>query len=295
ETEFQHLSLRSRRAATAIRQLSPFRKVIRLKLSLAIPVLLILSQRPAAAQSAEQCAAPDKRHFEKMNGPMFVDAKATAADVAAYERTKDEITERLHQFLMHSIFKELGHLRPDEAARDIPRWMDCVQSGIPQYRALKDSSNVPAAYVLPGTTPQIIVLYAIDRGYEAIPQLTYFLEAYSLKGSIWQLLASKTPHQFDAGWLNSYHVRGSTAEDYRLLLVGKHYGDTGARLHLQLLAFDGRAFKELWSEVKDRTWVVKVTSDVITLGTEAVDKNGHNAHDITKSFRIENEGLKALD
>jgi hypothetical protein len=243
------------------------------------------------ARSQDQCA-PDRDQFEKMNRPMFVGPKSTAADAANYEKTKDTTTEALHRFLIRSILSELRRVGPDRAEESLPGWISCVQSGIPQYARLNETPGVPAAYL--AGTARIMLVYEIDRGYEAIPQLTYFFEVYSLEGALWKLIASKTPHQFDAASLNVSKVAPAPPGDYCLLLTGKHYGDTGARLYLELLAFDGHTLRELWSEVKPRTWVVSVKTDTITLGSEEVDRNGHNAREVTKTFRVEKHGLKGI-
>lgn len=255
-------------------------------------LLLAFASRDARSQPG-QCTT-EKGQFTKMNQAMFVGPKSTNVDVASYEKNKDTATEALHKRLVRSILTELDRVGPGNASTDLPAWVNCVQSGIPQYAELEKGSNVPSAYVLSRTIPSIILIYVLDRGYEAIPQTTYFLEVYSADNGVWQLSHSETPHEFDAGSLTVHNMTSGRSGQHRFLLAGRHYGDTGARLYLELLGFDGRAFEKLWSEVRPRTWVVRVSQDDVVLGSEVVDKNGRNAHEVTTTFTVDKHGLQPV-
>lgn len=257
-------------------------------------LVLFLAFAPCDAKSQPPHCTTARDDFARMNQPMFVGPKSTTADVASYEKNKEAATEALHKFLVRSILTELARVGPDNAATDLPVWVECVQSGVPQYAALKEGSDVPSAYALSPTTPSIMVIYELDRGYEAIPQTTYFLEVYSLLQGAWQLSESETPHQFDAASLSAFKMTDGPAGQHRFLLAGRHYGDTGASLYLEMLGFDGRAFQELWSEVRPRTWVVRVSQEGVVLGSEVVDQNGHNAHEVTTTFTVEKHGLQPV-
>jgi hypothetical protein len=130
-------------------------------------LFLILGCCALVARSQQQCAA-DRDQFEKMNRPMFVGPDATTADVATYEKTKDTATEKLHQFLVQSILAELRRTGPQQAPAKLPKWIDCVQSGIPAYALGKTWSNIPVAHALSRPNVGVMVVYEIDRGYEAV-------------------------------------------------------------------------------------------------------------------------------
>jgi hypothetical protein len=227
-----------------------------------------------------------------MNRPILIGPKSAAADVAAYEKNKDSATEKLHEFLVRVILSELSRVETERTATTLTKWINCVQSGIPNYAAGKRPSDPPTAYFLPGVSPRLVLIYSIDRGYEAVSQFTYFFEVYSRDDGAWKLIASHTPHQFDGGSLNVSRMTGADTGEHWFLLTGKHYGDTGARLYLELLAFDGHVFRELWSEIKPKTWVVNVLQDHVVLGSEELDKDGRNAHEVTRAFNIEKRGLQ---
>lgn len=260
---------------------------------IALILTLTFSQAPALARAGDECT-PAKVTFESMNRPMFVGPKATPADVAAYEKTKHSTTEALHRFVIRSVLSELQRIPSRDTTTVIVNWVRCLQSGIPQYARAADWSNIPAAYSLPADVPRILLAYAIDRGYEAIPQTTYFLEVYSADNEVWQLSYSETPHEFDAGSLNVHNMTSGPSGQHRFLLAGRHFGDTGARLYLELLGFDGRAFEALWSEVRPRTWVVRISQEDVVLGSEVVDKNGRNAHEVTTTFTVDEHGLQPV-
>lgn len=262
-----------------------------MKYLIAITLTLTFGQAPAFARSGDECT-PAKLTFERMNRPMFIGPKATPADVAAYEKTKDSATEALHQFVIQSVSSELQRVPNRDVVTAIVNWIRCVQSGIPQYGRSADWSNLPVAYSLPGAVPRILLAYSIDRGYEAISQVTYFVEVYSFDNGTWRLVAGEAPHEFDASALNVSHVKATDSDKQWLLLTGRTYGDTQGRLHIELLSFNGRAFEELWSEVRPRTALVRVLTDAVVLTTEETDNNGHNAHEVTSTFRIEKHGLK---
>ncbi len=262
-----------------------------MKYAIALALLFTLNQSALLGQAQKPCSA-ERARFEQMNRGMFVDHTATAADVASYEKNKGSATEALHQFLVRSISSELERMskeKPNTSA--LANWIRCIQSGIPYYSKDNEFSNLPVAYSLAWDRSLVAVGYSIHRGYAATLQDTHFLEVYAPTNAGWEVLAGAAPHDFDAATLSINRMRPSARNEQWFLLTGRRYGDTGGRLFIALLDFDGQAFKELWSEVKTRTSVVRVLPDAIVLTSEEVDKSGH-AQELTKTFLIEESGLK---
>lgn len=266
-----------------------------MKAAPALFLLIGLTQMTSTAQSEEGCKA-ESAEYERLSDPIFVGAKASAAEVATYEKSKDAATQALHEFAVQSILSRLRTLgsTTEKPAAAVESWVRCLQSRIPQYAKLSEWTNAPLAFTLDRGPTRVAVVYGIDRGYEAIPQITYFIEIYESDGRTWRLLASETPHEFDASSLTVNRMTEPTLAEHWFLLTGRPFGDTAGRLHIQLLSFDRRGFTALWSEVKPKSVVVSVEQNQIVLNTEVVDRNGQNAQSVTSTFRVERSGLRVV-
>ncbi len=264
-----------------------------MKYTAALALLFTLNQSSALGQAEKPCSA-ERARFQQMNRGMFVDHTSTAADAASYEKNKDSATEALHQFLVWSISSELGRMNKEkpETAVLVNR-IRCIQSGIPYYSKDREFSNLPVAFSLAGNRPLVVVGYSIHRGYTATLQDTHFLEVYVRANADWEVLVAAAPHDFDAATLNISKVNSSAPNDQWFLLTGKRYGDTGGRLFIALLDFDGKALKELWSQVRPRTALVRVLPNGVVVTSEEPDKSGH-VREVTKTLLIDERGLKTF-
>ncbi len=262
-----------------------------MKYSAPLALLFMLNQSAALGQAEKPCLA-ERARFAQTNRGMFVDHTSTAADVALYEKNKDSATEAIHQFLVRSISSELKRLdkeKPETAP--LVNWIRCIQGGIPYYSKDKEFSNLPVAYSLGWNGSFVVVGYTIHRGYTATLQDTHYMEVYAPANAGWEVVAAAAPHDFDAATLNINRMKTSAPSDQWFLLTGRRYGDTGGRLFIALFDFDGKVLKELWSQARPRTALVRVLPNGVVLTIEQADKSRH-AREVTETLQIGEHGLK---
>jgi hypothetical protein len=63
---------------------------------------------------------------------------------------------------------------------------------------------------------------------------------------------------------------------------------------MELIAFDGAQLQRIWSEAKKITRIVRIGSDIIVLESQEVDKNGRNAREVARTYKIEKRGLTEI-
>ena len=89
-------------------------------------------------------------------------------------------------------------------------------------------------------------------------------------------------------------IKAGRAGESWFLLSGKVIGDTGSRLHLQVVGFDGKALQSVWEESGlRRTYLAGVFGDHIVLKGSGLDAKGREI-EFTERLDVVAEGLKRV-
>lgn len=169
----------------------------------------------------------------------------------------------------------------------------CLQQSLPQYRPNPDITNVPFAIAVGDGSPAIVVAYEIYRGGEGAPDTMPVFEAFISEWNKWHPIA-RTGQDLTGSTFFVSPLNAGRAGEHWFLLHGKRFGDSGSRLDLEVISFDGMRLKTVWARTGiSRTAIVEVANDHIVLIRESLNERGR-AQEFRDQYDVSVDGLKLV-
>lgn len=231
-----------------------------------------------------------RTEYAKLNRPLII---RDMADARAYSSSLEATaTEAVHKYIDEQILEQLNSDILFQPTNIISR-IQCIQSRVPEYLRLGELTNSPAAYPLGGEKAALAVTFEIYRGGAGTPNLIPFFEVFQKKQNVWVRLGSAGT-DFDTSTFFVHAIDAGRAKETWFLLSGRKIGDTGSRLHLDILSYDGSSLRSIWN-ISDlpRTEIGEVARDHIILTGDGTDSKGKYAV-FTERWDISPEGLKKV-
>lgn len=107
----------------------------------------------------------------------------------------------------------------------------------------------------------------------AIPDITAYIQFYSLESGRWSLQGEVGP-EFEGRAFSVASLHSPRAGEVWYLVWGRRIGDTAARLRVHLYSFDGRTVKKIWERDGLRGGAVRVSEDRIILDYDVPFEGG---------------------
>ncbi|HET7205959.1 MAG TPA: hypothetical protein VFI95_05190 [Terriglobales bacterium] len=224
-----------------------------------------------------------KERYAELNRPLRVDY----AGEQAYLSVRDAQTEAIHRFMVEQLLNRLNSGL--QALGDLKAFTECVQSLVPENSVTVEVTNFPL--VLPLTPHAAVAVgYQIYRGWSAVPDDRYYFEAFGEHEGKWRLDGS-IGSSFDGSTLFVQPIDAGKSGENWFLFSGIRLGNTGGILHLEVVSYDGKALKSVWTDSLPRVSLTAVYRNYILLDGEATNASGHY-FEFRKRLDVVPSGLK---
>jgi hypothetical protein len=193
-----------------------------------------------------------------------------------FEKTADSLSQ-----LVSVITAKMLNVRA--TASEITNYLDCVTRGeditADMREGLTELSNAPAVLVPNTAEPsQAIVAtypligYTTDKVWAIAPSRP-IVQCFAKNGSQWSLIG-ELGGDYSNSTFSIYQLTSPMLGQTWSLLAGRHLGDTGGRLLLEVVVCDGKTFTKKWNRDGIRWGKVDVDGNLVTLSYEKRDEHG---------------------
>jgi hypothetical protein len=163
---------------------------------------------------------------------------------------------------------------------------------MPEYQNFHEETNTPVAYRARPNTARIVIAYYLYRGGNAIPDTRPYLEAYSKVDSHTWRWIGEVGSTFEKSTFFVHQISAGVEGQEWFLLTGFEIGDTGTRLRVEVVAFDGEALKTIWqTSGLVHTTLAEVHQDYIILSRYEGYRDGHDVFQLDR-YDVVREGLR---
>jgi len=169
-----------------------------------------------------------------------------AASAARYEgQNTEQITGQVESAVQSGLL-DLLRMRPELPTDGIVGFVRCVQSG-KYYADWSQESNTPTVIKAKVRGCDVVaVAFFIYRGYAAVPDLRPYLLFFSQRDGVWSV--APAPVEALHGHTFYVHEMGQDANGMTIIAFGNAIGDTGVRMDVDVIRFDGEHVHLLWSK-----------------------------------------------
>lgn len=152
-------------------------------------------------------------------------------------------TTRLRNLITEAIATALRS--PEASERKIAATIESIQSADPETGGWLRDWPIYAKFEHAGNTRVLVVGFSIFRCGSAIPDARPYVQFYSYESGNW-ILKGEVGLALRGCTLSL--IRGGDRVNSRLLywLYGTRFGDTGSRLRVEVVKFDGSEVTDLW-------------------------------------------------
>lgn len=253
-------------------------------------LMLLIASCPGVLH-ASNCA-DDAAKYAELNRTIIIQPKAEA-DAANYPKLKDSVTDQLHQLIDGQIVEELRSGTFPQPNTIVAR-IRCVQGVLPQSALASEVTNVPVAMLLPGKEPAVAVAFYIFRGGVGAPDSLPFLEVFRSEQGGWQVVAS-TGADYAGSTFYVKQLAAPMNNEKWFLLWGRILGAASVGLRLEVVSFNGTAFRTRWQELGiSGAHVEEVMPDHVIISRETKNEHGR-AQEFRDRYNVVAEGLKRVD
>jgi hypothetical protein len=140
-------------------------------------------------------------------------------------------------------------------------------------------TNAPVVYMPETASPPqaIAATYpvlgrATDYNWAIAPSRP-LVQCFAKKDGQWSLIG-EFGGEYESQFLSMYPLNSPVPGETWALLSGRHIGDTGGRLLLEVVACDGKTFTKKWSRDEIRWGKVDVSGSTVVLTYEKLDEKG---------------------
>ncbi len=184
----------------------------------------------------------EKAQFAKLNLPLIIEDAADARRLTP--ETEEAGTEQVHAYVEKEILRQLADDNP-HGFEDVVAKIRCIQSAIPGYGRMSELTTAPAAFSIGSGRHAVALSYEIDRGGDAVPDLRPYFEVFKRIGVGWEK-AGEEGSDFVASTFYVQPLEAPTEGEHWFLLYGNRIGDTGVRLRLEVVSYDGNKLRSVW-------------------------------------------------
>jgi len=191
----------------------------------------------------------------------------------------------------------LARLQDGAESGAIQSYLDCMQEGVrPQDR----DTNTPQVFI--SRTPRSSTAVAsmlLMRGGSAIPSTRPFFQCFAQIHHTWTLLG-QSGEELDGHTFFIHPLQSPVPGESWYLLSGTTFGDTGGRLHLEVVSCSASQYRRvwdrdgfLWGEVEMDRGAVIVTYEKRDAEGNVIrlDPNRPDRKRFTTVFRVTDKGL----
>lgn len=230
----------------------------------------------------------DNNVFATLNAPLIIHS---TADAKALTPTKEtELTNKLHDYVESRMLALLSIPSKDPAA-ELTGYIRCLQGSVPEYSNWKDQTNTPWGWNLsPGRA--VAVAYWIYRGGAGVPDLRPYFEVFEQTRDAEWVNVGEGGSTFVASTFFIKPIESPKTGEEWFLLFGNLIGDTGTRLRLEVVSFNGERLRTRWQRSGMRTtYVSKVDARQIFLKGTRIGAKG-KAEDFEEILKVAGGGLE---
>ncbi len=219
--------------------------------------------------------------FQTLNTPLIF---KNEADWKRFNKDQYEFeTQRAHEYIRRQL---LEYLTAGKAStNDLEALIRCLQA-LPEYQSLRDETNTPAVFALGKSSSAFAAAYYLYRGASAIPDTRPYFEVYVKKSKdTWESVGEAVA-SFGRSTFFAYRLSPPRVDDQSwFLMSGFQIGDTGTRLRLELIAFDGKKLRTV-STISGlvQTTLAEVHPEYLILSQYEGFRDGH---DLFKRRRLD--------
>jgi hypothetical protein len=255
---------------------------------LALASIIIAAVTSIGACGEEPACGTDGAVYAAFNTPLIY--RTDAAAVAYPPGKQATMTDKLHSYVDARIISLLES-QPTPQPSKVVNYLTCVQSDVPEYQNWKDETNTPFAEELKREPSALAVSFWIYRGGAGVPALRPYFEIFKKATTGWVQVA-EAGSNFEASSFFVYPIQASRKGETWFLLAGNLIGDTGVRLHLEVVGYDGQSLHAIWDKGgMNRTRVDRVRDSYVILTGNGVDRKGHEI-EFTERWDVVASGLK---
>ena len=258
----------------------------------AVALMLIAALKPgsSSASHASECEK-QASEFAILNRPLIVENAEDARRLTA--TVEDAATEKIHSYVDEQILGQLSsHDSADSASLVLQ--IRCIQSLVPEYQRMAEVTNAPLAFSLASDRPVVALAYEIYRGGAGVPDLLPYFEIFERQKNEWKRTGG-AGSEFASSTFFVQPLNSPVKGERWFLLYGNRIGETGSRLRLQVVAYDGGALRTVWEKADiQRAYVRKVDGDRLLVAGSANDPEGHEM-EFTEEYLVVSEGLKLTE
>jgi hypothetical protein len=253
----------------------------------AITEILWIALASFAIGSSPQDCGPKSATFQELNRSLIFQ---TEADWKRFNKEQYEsLTKAAHDFIRKQILAELDSGKTAPGA--IEALVRCLQS-MPEYQNFRDETNTPAAYRTGSGPSAFVIAYYLYRGGTAIPDTRPYLEAYTKAGSHTWRWTGEVGATFEKSTFFVHQISAGIPEQDWFLLTGFEIGDTGTRLRVEVVSFDGETLKTIWeTSGLTHTTLAEVHPNYIILSRYEGYRDGHDVFQLDR-YDVVREGLR---
>jgi len=254
-----------------------------------VRILLLTVAAVLVARAQAQKCDPQRTRYAELNRSLIIQNKA---DAERYPKIKEAATQQLRTLLEQQISQQLNSDTFPQLPNILGR-VRCLQSFLPQYRSNPEITNAPTAFLVRTPEPAVAVAYEIYRGGAGAPDTENFLEVFRVEGSNWQLVA-RTGEDFSGSTFFVNQLKPGKPGEAWFLLSGKHFGDSGSRLKLNVVSFNGVKLSTVWEQSGlHGVLITELAPDHIVLSGQKNDEHGR-AQEFVERYEVVPDGLKLV-
>jgi hypothetical protein len=236
------------------------------RLMLFLLFVFLVSSSLGFAQE-NNCAA-DRKGYALRNDALFF--KGDRSDSERYQRIKKSGTDSIEKFIQTVVIRRLA----DGAdAASLSSYLSCIQDEVvpsssatePRFASMHAAdpatTNTPevfAQFVSP--VPIVVTALIINRGGLALPDTKPLVGCYAKSGTVWNWVGDAAK-EFEGRTLFTYVLKSPVVTEKWVLLSGRHFGDTGGRLLVEVWSCDGNRWEMKWRRADLRWGNAKVNAD----------------------------------
>jgi hypothetical protein len=272
-----------------------------LPLDIAVLFLAMVAACPLANAQRNGCTR-DHQLYTGLNASLFYTGQRwDYSDAQRYQRVKKNGTASLVEFLKTRI---VAKLTSGQDAQEVASYLSCIQDDSDStlkghhmsLRAFDPATtNTPRVFIEKTAIPTAVSAVVVNRGGGTLPDTKPLVECFA-KSEIggWQSIG-EVGKDFEGQTLFAYPLKSPFSSETWFLLSGRHFGDTGGRLLVEIWGCDGRKLEMKWKRSGMRWGEATVQGDgtLVSLSYEPAssDRISHLVRR-TEVFRVTEKGLQ---
>jgi hypothetical protein len=239
-----------------------------------------------AISALGQSCETDRQEFSQISAQLLVGWNTEKENKSKVVAKRIQLTNTAVELIRSGVLKLLNQYS-SAIADDILSYVRCVQGlplyqGEPIYEGWESFIDAPKVYFLNTVDPNGMMLaYFIYRGPfpAGIPDTMPFVDSFAKRARKWELVGSMG-EDFQSSTFHISPISSPLPKQSWFLLSGFHIGDTGTRLMLEIVSFDGQSSRSIWKiSGLQKTILEENHGTYIVLSQYRGFENGHDIYE----------------